>query len=752
MKRYFYYSIQVVLLLIVFMACKKLANDSLDVVPVVKAPLSVSVINDDDQLPVAGVKVIISRKISSKGDFVRVDTIRTNAQGQLSLELPYPNYLKVEVDTTYYHTAVQELEFLNENGGEVTLHTTPKYGMSPLDITVTDQANVPLPNFSLAISTKSPDQTNFFSTGPENSDANGKLMVSLPYPNDVRVAVGDTMKYFPDTVTAQLKNVRGATVALKAELKPLTVPLEVTVLDKDNNAPLADISIAVLQKLTGEADFKDIGLLANTGSNGKVTFNAPFEGEVRIMTADDLYSTPAEVITRMAYEKNRKVTLLSKALTPKAPVEISVFDQSNSQILPGISVKVSYKRTGQTVFTEETTAITGEDGKLNVSVPFSGEMKFEVINDAYFADKSVTAQNVGSGAKKIDLPLTLATAKYPEPITTSLQVSTLKLNNAITLAAPTDVVTDRRGNTYICDQNNNRIVRVSKSGNTTVLAGSGTAGTTDGTGTGATFNKPWGLALNDAGTILYVSDNSGHKIRRVSINLSTMVAAVTTIAGTGSTGTLDANGTAATFNRPAGLALDETSGTLYVADYSNNRIRKIALNSSNAVTTVSSTVVYAPVALALNPAKTLVYVGAFGNTFGSTGSQLMRFTPTGTRTGLKGQIDDNYNNPSGLFISQAGKIFVSNDQAHMISQLATEVAASGSGNGTSTFSYVAGSPTFTTTVTNGVTGTPGNVDGSATTARFTNPWGIKYNTFTGSFLIADQGNNSIRIMKSNTIN
>jgi len=42
--------------------------------------------------------------------------------------------------------------------------------------------------------------------------------------------------------------------------------------------------------------------------------------------------------------------------------------------------------------------------------------------------------------------------------------------------------------------------------------------------------------------------------------------------------------------------------------------------------------------------------------------------------------------------------------------------------------------------------------GAAAAARFTNPWGIKYNSYTGTFLIADQGNNSIRLMKSNTIN
>jgi 5-hydroxyisourate hydrolase-like protein (transthyretin family) len=750
--KYFYKSLQLVLMVVVLMACKKLVNDSMDVVPVLKAPLSISVINDDDQLPVVGAKVIISRKISTKDDFAQIDTIRTNQQGQIKLDLPYPNYLKIEVDTTYYHKGEQTLEFTTENGGSVTLHTTPKYGMAPLEIGVTDRTTaLPIPDIALSIGVHDPEQTEFISTGSENADAGGKLMVSLPYPKVVRVAVADTMKYFPDTVVVSLKNVKGATVALKTELKPLTVPLEVTVLDKDDSKPLADIDIAVLQKLTGETDFKDIGLLGTTDANGKVIINAPFSGEVKIKTADPLYSLAAEVNTRLAYEKNRKVTLLTKALIPTSPIEISVYDQVNSQILPGISVKVSYKRTGQTTFTEVTTASTNEEGKLSVGIPFSGEMKFEVINDSYFANKSITAQNIGSAAKTVALPLALNTAQYPEPIITDLQVGTIKLNNAITLASPTDVAMDKRGNIYICDQNNNRIVRVSKTGNTTVLAGSGTAGTANGTGTSATFNKPWGLALDDAGTTLYVSDNSGHKVRKVSIAPATMVAIVTTIAGSGTAGTLDADGTAATLNRPSGLALDEAAGILYVGDYGGNRIRKIELNSNNKVTTVSTSVVYAPVALALNSAKTQLYVGAFGNTFGSTGSQLIKFTPAGARTGLKGILDNNYNNPSGLFISQAGKVFIANDQAHMISQLATEVGASGSGNGTSTFSYLAGSATFTTTVTNGVTGDPGNIDGPAATARFTSPWGIKYNTYTGAFIIADQGNNSIRIMKSSTI-
>lgn len=749
--KYFYYSIQVMLLVLVLLACKKLSNDGLDEAPVVlKAPLEISVVNDDDQLPVVGVKVIISRKTTASGTFTRMDTIRTDQAGKISYSAPYPNYLKVELDTSYYHKGEELLEFTTESGGKVNLHTTPKFGMAVLDISVTDAAtDQAIPAFSLAVSSRAPGKTDFMSSGPENADASGKLMVSLPYPNDIRVAVGDTVKYFPDTLFTALKNVRGVKVALKAVLKPLTVPLEVTVLDKDNGTPLADVSIAVLHKLTGQPDFKDIGLTGLTDKDGKLLLNAPFSGEVKIRTTDALYNTPDSVVTSLAYEKNRKVTLRSKALTPKAPVEISMYDQNSLLRAAGVSVKVSYKRTGQAGFTVETTGVTDDLGKLLVNVPFSGEMMFEVANDPYFTNKAVTAQNVGAGLKKVDLPLSSSTAKYPEPLTDGLQVSTLVLNNGISLNKPTDVVADKVGNVYICDQINNRIVRVSRTGNTTVVAGSGTSGSADGVGTAASFGTPWGMVADADGTTLYVSDGT-HKIRKLSINPTTMVATVTTIAGSGAAGTADGNGIAATFNRPAGMALDQAAGLLYIIDYNSSRVRKLELNNANKVSTVTTSLLYSPVSIALNPAKTQLYVGAFGNTFGSTGSQLIKYSVTGTRVGLRGNTGDNFNDPSGLFVSAAGKVFVANDKSHSISQMIAEVVSGQ--NGASEFSFIAGSATFTPAATNGVSGTPGNTDGSAAVARFTSPWGIKYNTYTGTFLIADQGNNSIRLMKSNTIN
>ena len=102
----------------------------------------------------------------------------------------------------------------------------------------------------------------------------------------------------------------------------------------------------------------------------------------------------------------------------------------------------------------------------------------------------------------------------------------------------------------------------------TTLAGNGTAGHHDATGTEAQFNYPTGVAVDPSG-ILYVADAGNHCIRKI-----TSAGVVTTLAGSGTRGHKDAIGTAAQFDGPVGVAVD-SSGILYVADAGNGRIRKI---------------------------------------------------------------------------------------------------------------------------------------------------------------------------------
>jgi len=149
--------------------------------------------------------------------------------------------------------------------------------------------------------------------------------------------------------------------------------------------------------------------------------------------------------------------------------------------------------------------------------------------------------------------------------------------------APAGVATDGTY-VYVADTGNNLIRQVTTPGGVVVtLAGSGSSGSADGTGTAASFNAPKGVALNAAGTLLYVADTGNNTIRQIVI--ATKV--VTTLAGSTSGGYFNGTGTAAGFIAPIGITVD-AAGNVYVADTNDNVVRKI-VTSTGVVTTLAGT-------------------------------------------------------------------------------------------------------------------------------------------------------------------
>jgi sugar lactone lactonase YvrE len=130
---------------------------------------------------------------------------------------------------------------------------------------------------------------------------------------------------------------------------------------------------------------------------------------------------------------------------------------------------------------------------------------------------------------------------------------------------------DTAANVYLSGPH--KIQKISPDGTVTTLAGSGSPGSADGAGTSASFRGPNGLAVDSSGNV-YVADSGNNTIRKI-----TSSGIVTTLAGSASLGSADGTGTAASFNSPAGVALD-ASGNLYVADSGNNKIRKITFPGS----------------------------------------------------------------------------------------------------------------------------------------------------------------------------
>jgi hypothetical protein len=220
-----------------------------------------------------------------------------------------------------------------------------------------------------------------------------------------------------------------------------------------------------------------------------------------------------------------------------------------------------------------------------------------------------------------------------------------------------------------------------------LVAGSGTFGSTEGVGAAAQFGNPEGMAFDYSDGSIYVADRSLHVIRKIHPS-----GLVTTLAGmSGVSGTADGVGSSARFNAPWGLLYPAGStGLLIVTDSGNHTVRLI-----NTLTGVVSTPLGMP--------------GAIGSADGV--GNLARFY-----------------NPRGITQSLDGNYFVIADASnHTIRRISRATA------GVSTLA--------------GAVGVAGSTNGMGVAARFRYPQGVTYDTL-GQLFVADLGNCAIRIVTS----
>jgi len=131
---------------------------------------------------------------------------------------------------------------------------------------------------------------------------------------------------------------------------------------------------------------------------------------------------------------------------------------------------------------------------------------------------------------------------------------------------PDGIVIDSQNNLYITDTQNHRIRKITPDGIVSTIAGS-TQGDEDGAGILAKFHNPRGITIDSEGN-LYIADWSNHKIRKI-----TPEGIVSTVAGS-TNGFADGLPSISKFSHPNSIVVDE-DGSLYISDQFNHRIRKI---------------------------------------------------------------------------------------------------------------------------------------------------------------------------------
>jgi sugar lactone lactonase YvrE len=277
---------------------------------------------------------------------------------------------------------------------------------------------------------------------------------------------------------------------------------------------------------------------------------------------------------------------------------------------------------------------------------------------------------------------------------------------AAQLDAPEGVAVDGAGNLYIADNRNHRIRKLAAAtGVITTVVGTAPAGFSGdgGLATAAQLDHPTGSAVDGLGN-LYIADNWNHRIRKV----TAATGIITTVAGTG-TGGFGGDGgasTAAQLYYPYSVAVDGV-GNLYIADYYNQRIRKVTA-ATGIITTVAGTDVggFSGDGGAATAAQLLypngVAVDGAGNLYiADTSNQRVRkvTAATGIITTVAGTGTYGFNGdggaataaqlryPSGLAVDGAGNLYIADWENHRVRLVAsaTGVITTVAGAGTAAF-------------------------------------------------------------------
>ena len=271
------------------------------------------------------------------------------------------------------------------------------------------------------------------------------------------------------------------------------------------------------------------------------------------------------------------------------------------------------------------------------------------------------------------------------------------------------------------------------------FAGSGTLGYTGDSGPAASaqLDYPWAVAVDSAGN-LYIADTYNQRIRKVANGV------ISTVAGNGTPGFSGDNGpaTSAELNYPSGVAVD-SAGNLYIADYFNQRIRKV---SNGVITTVAGIATWGfsgdngPATSAQLDYPSGVAVDSAGNFYiADTYNYRVRKVSNGVITTVAGggsALGDGgpatsalLSLPYGVAVDSAGNLYIADAGANRIRKVSSGTISTVAGNGTIGFS---------------------GDGGAATSAQMYDPFGVAVDS-TGDLFIADTGNARVREVQNGVI-
>jgi hypothetical protein len=310
---------------------------------------------------------------------------------------------------------------------------------------------------------------------------------------------------------------------------------------------------------------------------------------------------------------------------------------------------------------------------------------------------------------------------------------------AATMSSPVGVAFDAAGNLYISDQRANTVRKVDPSGRITALAGSGSPTFSGDGGPALTAGLSVSGIAADAQGDVFIADGGNNRIRKVDT-----AGTITTVAGGGTPATGVGDGgpaTQASLTNPNAVAVD-ARGDLFIADSSDNRIRRVDA-ATRRITTVAGTGVAGstgdggratraqigyPLAVAVDPAGDVYFSDLSASTIRRVDTAGIITTVAGGGTPATGVGDGgpatsaSLARPEGLAFDPSGNLLIGDANESRVRKVTAGVITTIGGNGTHGF---------------------GGDGGPATSAELSYPAGIAYD-HAGNLYIADSSNSRVR--------
>jgi hypothetical protein len=200
-------------------------------------------------------------------------------------------------------------------------------------------------------------------------------------------------------------------------------------------------------------------------------------------------------------------------------------------------------------------------------------------------------------------------------------------------------------------------------------AGTGATGTTNGALNVARFNTPRWTTFDYTNNLMYVADATNNLIRKINITTG----AVTTYAGTGVAGSTNGALLTAKFDAPYAITYDGT-GILYVVDYTTNLVRKIVVSTGTVSTLATLSGTAGPAGIVYDPTSAALYVTCSAN------NTIVKVTTTGTATVYAGSgtaaLTDGtgaaaaFDQPNGITVDGSGNLYVADQLNNAIRKIA----------------------------------------------------------------------------------